>query len=81
MFSAKPSLLKSPPAKRIKRNPSDSEMQKLYIYSCCMKYLLDVANPGHHFRHRLVYLFDIYKNVDITALGFNPSWDEDPIWV
>jgi abortive infection bacteriophage resistance protein len=76
----RPNLLSKPPAPWIKNVPNVSEHHLLYIHACCMKYLLDVCSPGHHFKIRLVNLLKGYPNVDLNALGFPADWQDEPLW-
>jgi abortive infection bacteriophage resistance protein len=75
-----PKLLPKPPAPWLLHVPPRSEFHKLYVHICCMKYLLDVISPGHHFTPKLSDLFVKYPNVDLFALGFNPNWRNEPLW-
>ena len=50
-----------------------------YIYNTLvlMLYLMNLINPGHHWRARLVALMD---NHDATAMGFPADWQDRPLW-
>ena len=76
----RPKLLKRPPANWINDVPTPNEYHKLYIHVCCMKYLLDVISPGHHFGEKLQGLLAKYPNIDLKAIGFKPRWKEEPLW-
>ena len=76
----RPKLLPKPPAPWIKNVPPVSQHHMLYIHICCMKYLLDVISPGHHFTPKLADLFTKYPNVDLNALGFPATWLTEPLW-
>lgn len=77
----KPNLLPKPPAPwLIHHIPPASEHHMLYIHLCCMKYLLDVVSPGHHYAQKLSDLFVKYSNVDLKALGIPTKWKEEPLW-
>lgn len=77
----RPSLLSKPPALWLKNVPPVSDHHMFYIHASCMKYLLDVVNPGHHFTDKLEVLFRKYPNVDLKALGFNKDWLTEPFWL
>jgi abortive infection bacteriophage resistance protein len=79
-LTIKPNLLPRPPAPWITNVPPASEHHKLYIHACCMKYLLDVVSPGHHYKAKLADLFEKYPNVDLGALGFYQQWQQEPLW-
>ena len=75
-----PNLLPKPPHPWISDVPSSKEYHKLYIHLCCMKYLLNVANPGNHFKNKLSSLLEKYPQVDTNALGLKPNWRDEPLW-
>ena len=76
----RPHLLPKPPAPWLNDVPPVTEHHMLYIHCCCMKYLLDVVSPGHHYREKLSDLFIRYPNVDLNALGFPARWQDEPLW-
>lgn len=76
----RPNLLPRPPALWLNKVPPASVHYMLYIHICCMKYLLDVISPGHHYKVRLSELFKNYPNVDLNALGFPADWENEPLW-
>lgn len=80
-LTIKPKLLTSPPAPWIAIVPPAGEHHKLYIHACCLKYLLDVISPGHHYKTKLADLLAKYPSVDIAALGFTLQWQQEPLWV
>lgn len=80
-LTIKPSLLSKPPAPWLTHVPPPTEHNKLYIHACCMKYLLDVIIPGHHYKEKLVALFEKFPNVDLLAMGFTPQWRQEPLWI
>lgn len=77
----RPKLLSKPPAPWLTITPPATDHHMLYIHVCCMKYLLDVVSPGHHFAPRLNDLFIKYPSVDLMALGFPRAWRTEPLWV
>lgn len=76
----RPKLLSKPPAPWLKDVPAASKHHMLYIHVCCMKYLLDVISPGHHFTPKLRELFKKFPSVDLNALGFPITWQEEQLW-
>jgi abortive infection bacteriophage resistance protein len=76
----RPKLLPNPPAPWLTNVPAVTQHHMLYIHVCCMKYLLDVISPGHHFTPKLADLFVRYPNVDWNALGFPATWRDEPLW-
>lgn len=77
----RPKLLPKPPVPWLKLVPPVTEHHKLYVHLCCMKYLLDVVSPGHHFTSKLAGLVAKYPTVDIHALGMNATWQSEDLWV
>jgi abortive infection bacteriophage resistance protein len=76
----RPNLLPKPPAPWLNNVPPANERHMLYVHVCCMKYLLDVVSPGHHYKVRLSDLLHKYPNVDLNALGFPADWEGEPLW-
>ena len=76
----RPALLSKPPAPWLKNVPPVTQHEKLYIHVCCMKYLLDVAEPENHFTESLSELLNKYPSVDLNALGFTSDWLSEPLW-
>jgi len=76
----KPKLLSKPPYPWIIDVPKENEFQYLYIHLCCMKYLLNIIQPGNHFTACLDNLLKKYPSVDPNALGMKPNWQNEPLW-
>ena len=73
-------LLTKPPLPWIEAIPKENEFQKIYVYLCLMKYLLNIVAPGNHFTTYLQELFHKYQSVDPAALGMKESWKEESLW-
>ncbi len=76
----RPKLLSKPPAFWITDVPKENEWHMLYIHLCCMKYLLNAANPGNQFTDKLEALFFKYPSVDPNALGMKLNWQSERLW-
>lgn len=76
----RPKLLSKPPNAWVQQVPPVSEHQMLYVHLCCMKYLLNIINPGNTFTQRLDILMGKYPNIDPNALGLKPGWQQEPLW-
>ncbi|WP_216660778.1 Abi family protein [Sphingobacterium prati] len=37
-------------------------------------------NPSHRFKDKFLDLFVKYQNIDPAAMGFPPTWMEEPLW-
>lgn len=69
---------KKPPGLHENFNP-DSDGH-LYNTLVMLAYLMDIFNPGHHWKERLVELFDRHPDVPARAMGFPDDWRERGIW-
>jgi hypothetical protein len=43
-------------------------------------YLLNIVNPKHAFKNKLLKLLKSYPMVDVRAMGFPHGWETEPIW-
>ncbi len=77
----RPKLLSKPPFPWVSDVPKESEFQMLYVHLCCMKYLLNIVQPGNDLTSRLLKLLEKYPNVDEKALGLKPEWQKEPLWL
>ena len=53
---------------------------KVYIYICCMQYILNTISPEHHFKNNLL---DLMKNCPLLQekeMGFPNNWQQDKFW-
>ena len=75
-----PKLLPKPPMPWIVDVPKEQEFKMLYIHLCCMKYLLNVINPGNNFTAKLTELLLKYPSIDHNALGLKQYWFNEPLW-
>ena len=76
----RPKLMPKPPNAWIVDVPVAAEHYMLYVHLCCMKYLMNVINPGNHFTQRLQGLLSKYPNIDPKALGLKLNWQHEPLW-
>lgn len=76
----RPKLLSKPPNPWIANVPPASEHHILYVHLCCMKYLMNVVNPGNHFTQQLSAMLSKYPNIDTNALGLKFNWQNEPLW-
>lgn len=76
----RPKLLSKPPNSWVNDVPPAKEHFMLYVHLCCMKYLMNIVNPGNHFTKRLTDLLTKYPNIDPNALGLKPNWNLEPLW-
>jgi len=77
----RPKVLRKLPTPWLVQVPPVTVHHKIYVHLCCMKYLLDVIRPGHHYASKLSDLLAKYPTVDIHALGLNAKWQSEALWV
>lgn len=53
---------------------------RTYYLLSMMIYLLQVINPNHRFKDKFFDLFIKYPNIDPAAMGFTPTWMDEPLW-
>lgn len=58
---------------------NDRRKRKLYNALVMLAHLMDVINPGHHWKPRLIQLIEIH-NIDTRRMGFPAGWQERAIW-
>ncbi len=58
---------------------ADRRLRKLYNTFVMTGYLMDVINPGHHWKKRLKDLI-AYHNINTAKMGFPTDWQDKPIW-
>lgn len=58
----------------------DFDNTKLYPLLCCVVYWLKGIYADHSFTQKFKLLLKAYPNIDITAMGFPPSWENEPLW-
>ena len=76
----RPKLLPKPPQPWLANVPPPIEHHLLYVHLCCMKYLLNIINPGNHLTDRFNKILIKYPNIDPNALGLKPNWQNEPLW-
>ena len=54
--------------------------KKLYNTLATLAYLMDILNPGHHWKKRLGDLFRHHPSVKSHFMGFPDNWRDLPIW-
>lgn len=58
----------------------ETDKRRVYYNICVIKYILDIISPGNDFKEKLLRLLDIYPEIDLKVMGFNPFWLEEPLW-
>ncbi len=53
---------------------------KAYFILSMVIYLMDTINPKHSLQHKFLTLLAKYPNIDTQAMGFPPTWQNEPLW-
>jgi abortive infection bacteriophage resistance protein len=61
-------------------NLNRADRNHLYNTIATLAYLMDILNPGHHWKQRLRALFDHHSCVDGREMGFPDNWQKLPLW-
>ena len=59
--------------------PSDTK--KVFYVLSIILYFLQTVNPNTTFSKRFKILLSKYPQIDTSAMGFPPSWQEESLWV
>lgn len=63
----------------LRDNMTDGEDRKIYNSLVMIAYLMDVINPGHHWKQNLKVLLAEH-NIETEKMGFPEDWMSRPIW-
>lgn len=61
-------------------NLNRADGNHLYNTLAALAYLMDILNPGHHWKGRLGKLFHDHPGVDDRVMGFPIDWRLLPLW-
>lgn len=61
-------------------NLNRADGKHLYNTLAALAYLMDILNPGHHWKGRLGDLFRHHPGVDDQVMGFPVDWRLLPLW-
>ncbi|WNY25745.1 Abi family protein [Methanolapillus millepedarum] len=53
---------------------------KIYVYVCAIRYLLDVIEPQNDFKIKLIGLLDRYPSIGLKEMGFPVDWKSEGFW-
>ena len=53
--------------------------RRIYNTLTLMLYLMDVVNPHHHWRERLIGLID-HHAINVAEMGFPDDWRDRSLW-
>lgn len=72
-------LMPRSPRKSFVTLPSSGTRQVYFILSMIV-YLLDIINPNHSFVERFRALLSRYPSIDVRAMGFPDTWENEELW-
>jgi len=58
----------------------NDKTEQLYNTLVMCAYFMDLINPNHHWKQKLVNLIEVYE-VDVADMGFSENWKKLPIWI
>jgi abortive infection bacteriophage resistance protein len=61
-------------------NEVDIQNNRSYFMLSMIRFLLQTVNPSNTFNLKIKSLLTSYPNVDIEALNFPSSWENEPLW-
>lgn len=61
-------------------NEVDIQNNRSYFMLSMIRFLLQTVNPSNTFNLKIKSLLTSYPNVDIAALNFPSSWENEPLW-
>ena len=53
---------------------------KTYFFLSMVIYLMNYINPKHSIQSKFKALLAKYPNIDIQAMGFPTTWQNEPLW-
>ena len=53
---------------------------RIYFNLCIIKYFLNVISPNNDMRTKIDALLNAFPSIDINAMGFPRSWENEPLW-
>lgn len=56
------------------------QANKLYPQLCYLQYIQNIMCPGNDFGSQLKILLKQHPNIDVAAMGFPASWQNEPLW-
>ena len=57
-----------------------TDKRRIYYNICIIKYFLDIITPANDFKAKINALLASFPEIDINAMGFNPDWENEPLW-
>lgn len=57
-----------------------SDPLRIYLNLCIIKYFLNTISSGNDMKEKVQTLLTSFSEVDVSAMGFPASWEEEPLW-
>ncbi|MCH5176554.1 MAG: Abi family protein [Prevotellaceae bacterium] len=57
-----------------------TDMLRIYFDLCIIKYFLNILSPNNDMTEKLKSLLAAFPDVDIAAMGFPQTWENEPLW-
>lgn len=62
-------------------NAMSVSSNRMYFVLSMIKYLLNRVNPGNTLKGRFLSLVALHEKIDLSAMGFPPNWEKEPLWI
>lgn len=65
---------------QLQQSLNPAQAKRLYNTLVILEHMMNIISPVHHWKKRLIGLFEKYPIADPQAMGFPPDWQNRPIW-
>ena len=77
-FSFQFKMPRHPEELHVSLNPD--QKKQLYNTLVILEYMMNIISPDHHWKKRLISLFDKHPIANSNAMGFPVDWKSRPVW-
>lgn len=60
--------------------PDNHQRRKIYPILSAILYMNNMISPGNHIKQELISLFNRFRNIPLSKMGFPGNWKQQPIW-
>lgn len=60
---------------------SSIDKKRIFYRLCIIRYFLSSVSPNNNFSEKLSDLLADFPSIDIVAMGFNPDWKKETLWI
>lgn len=64
----------------LEKSLNQQQAKLLYNTLTMLEYFMNTISPGHHWRDRLIDLFEKHPIANLEAMGFPEDWQALPVW-